>query len=130
VKALDTNILVRLIARDHPEQVKAAEDILVAGDVLVLPTVLLETEWVLRARYGVARPEIAARFLAVLGQSGVIVASKTAVASAVEAYAQGGDFADLLHFSLAAELGATSFVTFDRGFAQTGRGDRPSLQII
>lgn len=44
MRALDTNLLVRLIARDNPEQVAVAEEILLSGEVLILPTVLLETE--------------------------------------------------------------------------------------
>jgi len=130
VRVVDTNILVRLIARDHPEQVEAAEKILLAGDVLVLPTVLLETEWVLRARCGVPRTEIAARMQALLGQAGVSVASAGAVAAALQAYAEAGDFADLLHFSLAAELGAASFVTFDRAFVRPAGSEVPDLQMV
>ncbi|MGE7968004.1 PIN domain-containing protein [Sphingomonas sp. NPDC092331] len=81
----------------------------------MLPTVLLETEWVLRARYGMPRDGIATGFAALCGQNGVTVASESAVAAAVSAYRSKGDFADLLHFALATELGADSFVTFDRG---------------
>lgn len=44
MRALDTNLLVRLIARDNPEQAAVAEEILLSGEVLILPTVLLETE--------------------------------------------------------------------------------------
>jgi predicted nucleic acid-binding protein len=50
VKAIDTNLLVRLVARDEPEQVREATAVLAAGDVLVLPTVILEAGWVLRSR--------------------------------------------------------------------------------
>lgn len=50
MRAIDTNILVRLVARDEPEQLRIAAEIVEAGGVLVLPTVLLETEWVLRSR--------------------------------------------------------------------------------
>lgn len=49
---VDTNILVRLATGDSPAEHAAAEALVVAGPVLILPTVLLETEWVLRSMYG------------------------------------------------------------------------------
>ena len=118
MRAADTNILVRFLARDDEEQAGIADEIVAAGDLLVIPSVLLEAEWVLRSRYGLPRNEIATRLSAVCGQSGVTVASESAVLGALTAYATAGDFADLLHFALASELGATVFLTFDREFSR------------
>jgi predicted nucleic-acid-binding protein len=120
VRAVDSNVLVRLIARDDPDQLRVAREIMAAGDVLVLPTVVLEAEWVLRSRYRVSRQEIAERLRTILGQPGLTVASAEAVATAMAAYENGGDFADLLHSALAAERGASILVTFDRAFASAG----------
>lgn len=91
-----------------------------AGNVLILPTVVLEAEWALRSRYRVTRSEIVEGLRAVLGQPDITVASPGAVAAALTAYEHGGDFADLLHSALAAELGATSLVTFDQSFVAAG----------
>jgi len=44
VKALDTNVLVRLITGDDDDQRRLAEEAIATGDILLLPTVLLETE--------------------------------------------------------------------------------------
>ena len=45
--ALDTNMLVRALVADHPDQVAVVRE-LIAGDTVFVPrTVLLETEWVL-----------------------------------------------------------------------------------
>lgn len=90
---------------------------------------MLKTEWVLRARYNLSREQIAFRFAAVCGQSGLTVASERAVLAALDAYAAGGDFADLLHFALASELGAAVFLTFDRTFARPEMPG-PELEII
>ena len=49
--AVDTNVLVRLIARDDPKQAKAAEDF-IAGGAWVSLLVLAETTWVLDSIYG------------------------------------------------------------------------------
>lgn len=117
MKALDTNLLVRLVARDDPEQVRLAQAVVASAAVLVLPTVIMEAEWVLRSRYRIPRRAIAEALTSLFGQTGVTVVSPVAVGAALSAYVQAGDFADLLHSALAAEAGATSIVTFDQSFA-------------
>ena len=129
MRAVDTNILVRLVARDDLEQRPVARAVMAAGDVLILPTVLLEAEWVLRSRYRLPRRQIAEGLSTLCAQEGVAIASGKAVAAALEAYAEGGDFADHLHFALAAEQGATAFATFDRAFTAAG-GAGPALELL
>lgn len=50
--ALDTNVVVRLLVDDHPQQTRRARRLLEARPVIILPTVLLESEWVLRGATG------------------------------------------------------------------------------
>ena len=50
MRAVDTNILVRLVVRDDPAQVRAAEEFIVGG-AWVSHLVLAETTWVLDAVY-------------------------------------------------------------------------------
>src|SRR5438046_9297587 len=62
---IDTNVLVRFLVRDDPEQFERARRLirreLGGGEtVLISILVLLETEWVLRSRYNVAKTEIVA----------------------------------------------------------------------
>lgn len=59
MRAVDTNILVRLLTRDDPKQVAAAEAFVEQGAWVSLP-VLTETSWVLSAAYGRSPSEIAA----------------------------------------------------------------------
>ena len=49
MRAIDTNIVVRLLTADDAEQAKAARGLVEAGDIFLGVTVLLEAEWVLRA---------------------------------------------------------------------------------
>jgi len=49
--AIDTNILVRIAANDDPAQVAIARGLMHGHTVLIPRAVLLETEWVLHARY-------------------------------------------------------------------------------
>jgi predicted nucleic-acid-binding protein len=129
VRALDTNVLVRLVARDDEAQRAAARAVMAAGEVLVLPTVLMEAEWVLRSRYRLPRADIVEGLSTLCAQQGVTVASAEAVAKALSAYAERGDFADHLHLALAAGQGATAFTTFDRNLAGPA-GVGPAVEVI
>ena len=51
MRAVDTNILVRFLTADDPKQARTARRVMEAGDVFIGVTVILETEWVLRAGY-------------------------------------------------------------------------------
>jgi len=56
--AFDTNLLVRLLVDDTPAQADVAEALLATHTVFISRTVLLETEWVLRAGYRKTREQI------------------------------------------------------------------------
>jgi predicted nucleic-acid-binding protein len=116
VIALDTNVLVRLLVDDHPEQTRRARRLLEAGPVIILPTVLLESEWVLRGAYRLAPGAIASSFRKLLGVPKVAAENAEAIAQAIEWYEQGLDFADALHLAFA--RGAEALATFDRRLAR------------
>lgn len=125
VKAVDTNILVRVLMRDTPAQTEAAERALKAGAMIPL-TVLLETGWVLSSRYGLSRVNIADALSTLIDLPGVVVPEADAVRWALGRFAEKGDLGDLLH--LAASAGATAFQTFDRRFAKAV-GDTSPLAV-
>ena len=127
MRAIDTSVLVRLMTRDDDRQVPLAEQALAEKDLISLPTVLLETEWVLRAIYHLPRDRITEALQTVCNQDNIIVVSPFAVAAALATYADEGDFGDLLHAALAAEFGATEIVTFDKGFLSPAGTAAPSL---
>lgn len=107
--AIDTNVLVRLLVVDDSAQCDAARALVESQRVLILRTVLLETEWVLRSRFGLERSLIH-RFLDGLAEtSGIEIEAESATRRAIDAYAKGVDFADALHASAA----AIPFCTFD-----------------
>lgn len=110
--AIDTNVIVRFLIKDDPPVALRAAALLGHGRITVLKTVLLETEWVLRAGYGFSGVDISAGFRRLLGIPGVSAEDSSTVARALDWYEQGLDFADALH--LASGAGVERFATFDR----------------
>lgn len=52
--AVDTNVLVRLLVNDDARQARRARALFEREEIFISPTVLLESEWVLRSAYGLA----------------------------------------------------------------------------
>ncbi len=122
--ALDTNILVRYLVRDDARQLAQAQGLLAravqAGEALFVPvTVVIELEWVLRASYGVAKPEILATMTALLSTVELSIESESAVEVALRLYETGGaDFSDCVHIGLAHQAGEAPLWTFDKACAK------------
>ncbi len=119
--SVDTNVLVRyFVAEDDPKQSEKARKLIVGQPTFFPITVLLETEWVLRAKYRVEQGRIMAAFLALAGIPSVTLEARGAVIRAIRWTSDAGlEFADALHLALSNDVEA--FVTFDRDFAKRGR---------
>ena len=114
--AVDTNVLVRLLTNDDPSEAKRALRVMESDDILIPKTVLLETEWVLRHGYSIAREVTAQAFQNLLGLPNVKTEDPRAVSQALGWYEEGLDFADALH--LASSAKADRFATFDKDFVK------------
>jgi predicted nucleic-acid-binding protein len=114
--ATDTNVLVRLVTRDDPEQAERAAALFRSGEIFVAKTVLLETEWVLRYSYGLDRQALHRTLRTLLGYPALVIEDRAAVLRALGWYGDGMDFADALH--LASSAGADRFATFDRALVR------------
>jgi predicted nucleic-acid-binding protein len=117
MRAVDTNVLIRLLVADDDTQLAIAEEI-ISAQFLVLPTVIMETVWVLTSNYRLSRADTADRLRRVLGVATATLISEEAIFSALEQFERGADFADMLHIALAAQALANSFATFDQGIAK------------
>jgi predicted nucleic-acid-binding protein len=98
--AFDTNLLVRAVVADNPAQVAIVQRLIMQDSVFISRTVLLETEWVLRAVYMKSRVEILEFFRALLEIDNTEVEDSTEVGYALDWYAQGSDFANALHLAV------------------------------
>jgi predicted nucleic acid-binding protein len=113
---IDTNVIVRYLTGDHPEQSGRARRLIDSEQVFVSTTVLLETEWVLRGVYGYPGRQVAAALGGFAGLPNVVVEDAALAAQALEWMAAGVDFADALHLARARHC--DGFITFDRRFAR------------
>lgn len=109
--AVDTNVVVRLLTEDDPNQAAKAKALFANETVRLPKTVLLESEWVLRRLYGFARGEVAEALTALAALPNVRCEDEASVVAALEWAADGLDFADALH--LASAQPASAFATFD-----------------
>lgn len=126
--ALDTNVVVRFLVNDDAQQAQRARALIAAGNVHIPPTVLLETEWVLRSAYGFSASDILIFFRALLGLPGVSVGAPVQVASALSGYEQGLDLADALHLAFSTE--AETFVTFDTQLLRRIRRMHGMIKVV
>jgi predicted nucleic-acid-binding protein len=118
--ALDTNVLVRLITRDDPEQVRGADALLSVSDetFFLADIVLAELSWVLARGYGFSRLEIAEVLAALLDRLDVIFEDEERVRIAVRQYLDGLDLADGLILGTAKAMGCTALASFDEAFGR------------
>lgn len=127
--ALDTNVLVRVLVADNPEQVAVVRQLIADDTVFISRTVILETEWVLRARFKRTPTELLDFFRALLETDDTVIEAAAEVHNALDWYAQGADFADALHL---AACGSALMHTFDRNFCKAARaaGIAPKVRVL
>ena len=90
----DTNVLVRALVQDEPEQARAACALLEQAELVAIPLpVLCELVWVLRRVYGFAGADCVGAIEALMA-SKTVVSDRPAVAAGLQLLASGGDFAD------------------------------------
>jgi predicted nucleic-acid-binding protein len=120
VRAIDTNVIVRILTDDDHVQAKAARAVVESGDILIPLTVCLETAWVLRAGYGFKAEQIAAGLAGIASLPGVSVDEPPVLATAIEWLRAGMDFADAIHLAKSGQC--TAFVSFDKKLAKLAKG--------
>jgi predicted nucleic-acid-binding protein len=115
MRALDTNVLVRLATRDDAKQVAVAEGFVAPG-AWVSCLVLTEAVWVLSAVYDLGPTEIATAVQMLLNHKDLTVQDADAVAAALAHYRRQPrlEFSDCLVLEVARKAGHLPLGTFDR----------------
>lgn len=119
MRAVDTNVLVRLLARDDPRQLAAAEAF-VQGGAWISHLVLLETVWVLDSVYSVKPDKIADGVEMLLDHNAMVVQDADVVKAAIAQYRKHPrlGFSDCLVLEVARAAGHLPLGTFDRGLGK------------
>jgi predicted nucleic acid-binding protein len=122
--AVDANVVVRCLTGDDVRQAPGARNFVDRNEVLVLSTVLIECEWVIRSVYRLAPARIAALLRQFAGLPTVSIERPEAFAQALDWFGRGMDFADAMHLAIAAETDCEALATFDRKLAAAARKAR------
>lgn len=126
----DTNVLVRAVVGDEPQQSAIASALLREADAIAVPLpVLCELVWVLRRAYGVADADISEAIRTLIEADSVRV-DRAAAEAGLTLLEAGGDFADGVIAHQGQWLGGESFVSFDRQAVALLQAQRISAQLL
>jgi predicted nucleic-acid-binding protein len=126
MRAVDTNVLVRLLVRDDAKQLATIEAFLGGGPAWVSHLVLVETIWVLDSVYDVKAPQLAEAVQMLLDHDGLSVQDDAVVAAALGTFRRHPQvgFSDCLVLEVARKAGHQPVATFDRALARIDGAER------
>lgn len=126
MRAVDTNIIVRLMTRDDKAQVAAAEKYIAERGAWVSHIILVEVTWVLQSVYEFERAQIATAVEMLLDQEHLVLEDPETVAAAVKHYrgGMGSDFAECMILEVARGAGHLPLGRFDRKLAKAEGAQR------
>lgn len=119
MRAVDTNVLVRLITGDNPGQAASA-DIFIQKGAWVSILVLAEATWVLTAVYGLSPRDLATAIEMLLNHKDLTLHDSDVVAAALALFRSRPilGFSDCLTWQLARKAGHLPLGTLDRNLGK------------
>jgi len=125
MRAVDTNVLVRLVTRDNARQLAAAERFVARG-AWVSHLVLAEATWVLASVYDRSPGDLVTAVEMLLSHQSLTLQDSETVAAAVERFRHrpGLGFSDCLVLEVARKAGHVPLGTFDRNLGKLDGAER------
>lgn len=127
--ALDTNVLVRFLADDDPEQSKKAQALLEnlhEGGAWISDVVLCELVWVLMRGYGHGKSQVIAVLRQLLAARQLVFSHSELLQQALLAFEKGkGDFADYVIRGQSKAAGCDKIMTFDQALLRESGSAAP-----
>jgi predicted nucleic-acid-binding protein len=119
MRAVDANVLVRLITRDDPGQTTSAESF-VAGGAWVSPLALAEAVWVLASVYELNTADQAEAIGMLLDHRDLVLHDRDTVAAALNLFRAKPSvgFSDCLMLEMARKAGHLPLGTLDRNLGK------------
>jgi predicted nucleic-acid-binding protein len=126
MRAIDTNVLVRIVVEDDASQVESATNFIKSG-AWVSTLALAEAIWVLEDVYGLTAARLADAIEMVLAHRDLIFQDAEAAASALVLFRQRPSlgFSNCLLSALAQKTGHLPLGTFDRALSRA-----PGAQLL
>ncbi|MBE0656079.1 MAG: type II toxin-antitoxin system VapC family toxin [Bryobacteraceae bacterium] len=125
MRAIDTNVLVRLLARDDARQTVAAERFIAQGAWVPL-LALAETIWVLDSVYSLPPSSLARAVELLLDHKQLVLQDHAVVESALRHFRARPSlgFSDCLILAIAHAAGHSPLGTFDKNLARATGAER------
>ena len=125
MRAVDTNVLVRLVTRDDAKQVKAAESFVATG-AWISHVVLVETLWVLESVYELDAEQRATAVDMLLNHANLTLQDPDVVTAALAHFRRKPSlgFSDCLILAIAGKAGHLPLGTFDRDLGKVDGAQR------
>ena len=123
---LDTNVFVRYLTQDDPDQAALATRIVEKELTEDAPgfiglVVLVQTVWVLQRLYRASAEEIRETVIDLLGSRAIVVENRDVVTRAIALSKQKScGFADAIIAASAFDAGCEKVISFDRGAVHAG----------
>lgn len=115
MRAVDTDVLVRLLTRDDEKQTTSADDF-IQGGAWISHLVLLETSWVLTSVYDVTPKPLMAALEMLLQHESLVIQDADVVSSALGLFKEEPSlgFSDCLVLEVARKAGHLPLGTFEK----------------
>ena len=125
MRAIDTNVLVRLITRDDARQARAAERYVARG-AWVSHVVLVESVWVLTSVYDLSPAKIATAIDMLLDHRDLALQEPEVVTAALARFRErpSTSFSDCIVLETSRKAGHLPLGTFDRDLAKLDGTER------
>lgn len=116
--AADTNVIVRIVTRDTPDQAEAA-DAFIKGGTWVATVAIMEATWVLATNYSLNRSELERMVEMLLEHEDLVMEDPHLLRTALAIFREKPtiQFSDALILATAKKAGHLPLGTFDRKLA-------------
>ena len=128
--AVDTNVLVRALLQDDPEQARAATEVLQKASLIAISLpCLCELSWVLMRGAQFSKDKVVVAIRALLDANNVVM-NRPAVEAGLSLLEAGGDFADGVIAYEGNWLGGETFVSFDKKAISLLKAQGQSVRLL
>jgi predicted nucleic-acid-binding protein len=126
--AIDTNVLIRAIVLDEPDQAADATRLLTDHICFVARSVVQEVVWVLAKSYRFGTADIGLAIEALTQSEQIVLEDEPLILQALDWYKKGIDFADAIH--LGAAQGCARLATFDQAYIKAAKAIQTPIPVI